>query len=44
MVNENPANHKHTILGFHLATHIARQSSPARFDLPRCQRGGKGAL
>jgi hypothetical protein len=44
VVDENPANDKHAILGFHLATHVTCQSPAACFDLPRCQRGGKRAL
>jgi len=44
MVNENPANDKYAILGFHFATHCARQSSATCLDVPRCQRGGKRAL
>lgn len=44
MANENPANDKHAIVGFHLAAHFTHQSPAACFDLPRCQRGGKCAL
>ena len=44
VANENPANDKHAILGFHLATYVALQSPLTRLDLPRCQRGGKCAL
>lgn len=44
MVNKNPANDKYAILGFHLATHVARQSAAPCFHLSRCQRGGKRAL
>ncbi len=44
MADKDAANHKHTVLSLHLTTHIADKCPLARLDVPRCQRGGKGAL
>ena len=44
MVDENAANDENAVLRLDLTTHVAGQCSLSCLDIPRCQRGGKGAL
>jgi hypothetical protein len=44
MVDENTTNDENAVLSLHLATHVAGERSLSGLDIPRCQRGGKGAL
>ena len=44
VVNEDSPNHQDSLLGLHLAPHVAAEGTAARLDIPRCQRGGKCAL
>jgi hypothetical protein len=44
MVNENATNDENAVLSLDLATHVAGECSLSGPDIPRCQRGGKGAL
>lgn len=44
MVNADATNDEHAVLRFDLATHVAGERPSTCPDLPRCQRGGKGAL
>jgi hypothetical protein len=44
MVDEKTTNDKNAILSLYLATHVAGECSLSCLDIPRCQRGGKGAL
>jgi hypothetical protein len=44
MVNENATNDENAVLSLDLAAHVAGERSLSGLDIPRCQRGGKGAL
>lgn len=44
MLNPDAANDQYAVLGLHLAAHIAAECATTALDIPRCQRGGKGAL
>jgi hypothetical protein len=44
VVDENAANDENAVLSFDLASHVAGERSLSGLDIPRCQRGGKGAL
>lgn len=44
MVDEDAPNHQNILLGLDLAAHVTTECPSACFDIPRCQRGGKGAL
>jgi hypothetical protein len=44
MVNEKATNDENAFFSLDLATHVARECSLSGPDIPRCQRGGKGAL
>ena len=44
MVNEEAPNDENAVLRLDFATHVAGERSLSGLDIPRCQRGGKGAL
>jgi len=44
MRHVDAADYQYTILSLHLTPNFARECPLPCLDLPRCQRGGKGAL
>ncbi len=44
MVDENSTNDEDAVIGLYFAAYVAGKRPSACLDIPRCQRGGKGAL
>ncbi len=44
MVDQDTPDHKHAVLGLHLATQLTQECPSTRLHVPRCQRGSKCAL